>query len=872
VLTWGTIQGTEKVYLGTDPAALELAGEGTEGSYTVAGIVPGRQYFWRVDVTTAEGQVTGDLWTFTLAENTPGAPAPSDGAAFVAVDGLSLAWLPAFGATAYDVYFGADPENLELLEQVAETSYADADRQLLSGTVHHWRVDAIKDGQVVTGSLWSFETMPIFPVEEALAAWYKFELGEGSVAVDWTRKGNDGTLVGDTQWVDGGFAGSALLFDGAADYVEIPRVVQDDWTISLWLRTDNHAQSWPGRLGTVGRVRNGVGLIDGDAGGPAENFALSLNGQQIVAGCTGNGQGGDGGALRTDASIVDTDWHHVAWTRDAATGEMALLIDGVPNSSGQSDKWIGTKDSQDFIWIGGLQFANRQNYFEGNLDEVKFFTRVLNEAEVRDEMRPDKRQPYAPAPAVGSVLDQELPVALAWTAGDGATAHNVYLGIVAEDLPLAATVQDASAYDAGLLEPGIWYWQIGEVQPDGAEVLGDLWSFIVADYLIIDDFESYTNEVGMRLFETWVDGLGYTEPAPGHPGNGTGGVVGHDIWSLESPHYNKTIVETDDVHSGSQAMPSGYNNAAAPWYSEAVRTWTGPQDFTRRGVDTLTLFFRGYPIPFEETSPGSFTMSAAGADIWGTADEFRFVAKRLNGDCTIIARVDSVEDTHAWAKAGVMIRSDLEPGATNAAVLVTPGNGVSFHRRLFANDVSTQTVRSDIAAPHWVKLTRTGDTFAAQHSADGASWVDFVDEDGTAVAVNVPMVGSVYVGLCLTSHNVDAVTVAEFAEVSTAGAVSGAWEAVDIGVTQPGNSRETVYVGVQDAAGGTAVTMHPNPDAALLDEWTQWDVPLSDLSSAGVDLQRVTQMFIGAGDRDNPQPDGAGALLVDDLRLTTLAQ
>ncbi|HEC02505.1 MAG TPA: hypothetical protein ENI81_03115, partial [Phycisphaerales bacterium] len=321
-LSWGSINGTDQLYLGTDHDALELVDADATGGYTITDTVPGQTYYWRVDVLTADGTVTGDLWSFTMTEDAASGPTPSNNADFVDVDGLSFSWLPVIGATAFDVYFGSAPDALELLGQVTENSYQNPDITMVSETVHYWRVDTIKNGHVTTGQVWSFKTMPVFAVEEALAAWYKFELGEGATAVDWTRKGNDGILVGDTKWVEEGFSGGALEFDGAADYVEIPRVVQDDWTIMLWLQTDNLEQSWPGRLGTVSRVRNGVGLVDGDAGGPAPNFAFSLNGDQIVANCMADGQG-DGSSLASNTRVAAGDWVHAAWTRDSTTGEMA---------------------------------------------------------------------------------------------------------------------------------------------------------------------------------------------------------------------------------------------------------------------------------------------------------------------------------------------------------------------------------------------------------------------------------------------------------------------------------------------------------------------------------------------------------------------
>ena len=580
-LTWGRIEGNDKVYLGTDSSALALVSADAAGSYTITELVPGRQYFWRVDVVTAEGESTGDVWTFTVAQNTASGPNPSDGAEFVSVDGLSLSWLPAFGATAYDMYYGVNPDALGLLGQVTETSFEDPDKILLSETLHYWRIDAVKDAEVVAGPVWSFKSMPVFVVEPNLVAWYKFELGEGTKAVDWTRKGNDGVLVGDAKWSDEGYAGRALQLDGAADYVEIPRVVQDDWTIMLWLRTDNLQQSRSGRLGTVARVRHGAGLIDGDSGGQTENFAFSINGDQIVANCMAEGQG-DGGALASNARIRAANWHHAAWTRNAASGDMALFIDGAPDNSGQNDKWKGTKDAQDFIWIGGLQYGMSQQYFEGIIDEVKFFTRVLNEDEINVEMRPDKRLALSPQPTPGTVLNQEKPVTLAWTPGDGATGHNVYLGTSIDSLPLVSAAQDANGYNAGLLEPATYYWQIGEIQPDGAEVKGDVWNFIVAEYLIVDDFESYKDipegEEGSNLvYLTWKDGFDI-------PLNGS--TVGYTI------PFEPTM-ESVIVHGGEQSMPFFYNNIGGVAYSEAERTFASAQDWTRKGVNSLTLWFRG---------------------------------------------------------------------------------------------------------------------------------------------------------------------------------------------------------------------------------------------------------------------------------------
>jgi len=575
-LTWGSIEGAEKVYLGTNAEALEIVSEDVSGTYTLPEIIPGRQYFWRVDVVTAEGVVTGDVWTFTLAGNVPSVPNPSDNTDFVDVEGVSLGWAPAFGATAYDVYLGMNPDNLELLGQVTQTSYEDPDRRLVSETPHYWRLDTVKDGEVVTGPVWSFKTMPVFAVEEALAAWYKFELGEGITAVDWTRKGNEGFLVDTTKWINNGYAGGALEFDGDGDYVQIPRVVEDDWTIMLWLRTEDPTQGGGGS-----RFRtNDSALIDGDFGSQLDNFAMTFLSGNIVAGCTMPGVGA-GASLSSSTAISDSQWHHVAWTRDSTTGEMVLYIDGALDASETrtDDAWKGTKNSQDHIKIGAHDYSNSQGFFTGQLDEVKFFSRVLNEDEIKVEMRPDKRVAFSPEPAPGSVLDQELPVTLAWTPGFGATTHNVYLGTSKDDLQLISAAQDATEYEAGLLDPGTRHWQIGEIQADGAEFKGDIWSFVVAEYLFVDDFEDYNDYPPDEIFSTWIDGYGV------ETNGSTAGYPEPDF--LAGEHY----VETTIVHGGSQSMPLFYENNFK--YSEATMTLVSGRDWTRRGVGVLSLWFYG---------------------------------------------------------------------------------------------------------------------------------------------------------------------------------------------------------------------------------------------------------------------------------------
>ncbi|MBA3638841.1 MAG: metallophosphoesterase, partial [Acidobacteria bacterium] len=158
-------------------------------------------------------------------------------------------------------------------------------------------------------------------------------------------------------------------------------------------------------------------------------------------------------------------------------------------------------------------------------------------------------------------------------------------------------------------------------------------------------------------------------------------------------------------------------------------------------------------------SSGVFTVKGAGSDIWATADAFRYVWQPLTGDADIVARVSSVENVHAWVKAGVMIREQLTPESAHALMLVSPGKGLAFQRRTAAANVSVSTSGGSGTAPNWVKLERRGNTITAYRSADGVTWT-LVGSDTFTMGANV------HVGLAVSSHVSGQLATAVFEQVT----------------------------------------------------------------------------------------------------------
>jgi hypothetical protein len=194
----------------------------------------------------------------------------------------------------------------------------------------------------------------------------------------------------------------------------------------------------------------------------------------------------------------------------------------------------------------------------------------------------------SPVPSNGAVDVTQLQI-LSWTPSDSAASHQVYFGTDKDTVQSADTGSPQykgsknlgnESYDPGKLEwDTAYYWRVDEVEAGGATKKGMLWCFTTANFLIVDDFESYNDinegEPGSnRIYIAWVDG--FDNPAV------NGSVVGH---------ANPPLAEQNIVHGGNQSMPFTYNNAVGK--SEATMTLTYPRDWTEKGVNRLTIWFMG---------------------------------------------------------------------------------------------------------------------------------------------------------------------------------------------------------------------------------------------------------------------------------------
>ncbi|OHB68890.1 MAG: hypothetical protein A2Y77_04935 [Planctomycetes bacterium RBG_13_62_9] len=845
------------VYLGTNPeltqADLVAARQVFPMYYHIPGVQPGTQYYWRIDEFEGDGATayTGDVWTFSTVFATAWAPSPGDQAAYVAPHAV-LGWSVGMNAVGHDVYFSADRAAVEAgapetkkAERQAQTSYPPTG--LERGKTYFWRVDEVLvNGGRVTGPVWSFTVRPLVAkTDPSLVGWWKLDDEKAGAAVDYSGYDNDGVLQGGVKFVEG-YLGDALQFDGLDDVVDCGSDASlmnvESVSVAAWIR-----------LAVLGGDRKVCSNQNNSTGGYklgvySSNNMVEFEIRTSANAATLNRTAPGGTALQQDV------WYHVVGVYDKGKSIRTYI-------NGKLDRELVTANVAG-ISTGPLRLG-RESYsgaywWNGLLDDVRVYNKALTDEAIQKVMQGDSLAAWDPQPAQGANVDIRDVSDLSWSAGDNAATHDVYFGkdkdaVKAADTtsPLYQGRQSGTSFSlAGLVEfgGGSYFWRIDEVEADGTTIRkGGVWGFTVPDYLIVDEFESYTDTEGSRIYEAWIDG--WT--------NGTGSQVGN----LQAPFAERTV-----VHGGKQSMPIDYNNAKAPFYSEAETEFSPLQDWTTDGVTDLGLWFRGQPVAYAEIAPNAFTMSASGADIWGTADQFRFAYKRLSGNGSIVVKVESVANTNVWAKAGVMIRESLEAGSTFAYVVGTPGSGVSFGWRQTTSSTCGSATQAGLVTPQWVKLTRTGNAFTAQYSADGKTWTDIKNADGAATSTTIVMAANVYVGLCVTSHNAAAVTTAQFSGAAITGGVNGQWQTAEIGVDHPGNSPDSLYLAVEDSAGKTTVVTNPDPGAVNVIAWTQWKVPLGSLT--GVNLSKVKRMYIGVGDRKNPVAAGSGRIYIDDIWLT----
>jgi hypothetical protein len=500
-----------------------------------------------------------------------------------------------------------------------------------------------------------------------------------------------------------------------------------------------------------------------------------------------------------------------------------------------------------------------------------------------------------------SIIVDRTP-ALEWISGLYATTHELYFSDSFNDVndrnPLVKETLTDPCRPYPALPPlqlgRTYYWCVDEVNsPSERWHAKTVWEFTISQCLSIDNMEDYNDRGELRL--VWMDGYAsvlwsgtypYIYPIP--ITSGTSGAnlnlssaVGSPVGGATGPvrptplNYEAMVLRYDNDGLTYTGIPGQEKWIyTAPYFSEIQADTTGPYsldtglDWSGEGVKSLSLWFQGHPISdgdYDRTDWPAYTVSGRGRDIDGRHDEFYFLANYpLTTPGIIQVQVTSIDNTDPWAKAGVMIREKWTPYSKFAAVFMTPGQGVTFQWRVNEDATCTSITKAGVTLPQYVKLERTvSGNFIAKHSSTGTFWEDV---NGPGASPQQPLIPmglddpNLYIGTAVTSHNALATCTADFDTIHVfATPYPSNWVFGDIGTNDP----EQLYVALSDGT-QTVVVDHPDPNAATLTDWQEWNIELTQFT--GINLNSIEKVYIGLGDRDGPDPGGSGAIYIDDIR------
>jgi hypothetical protein len=530
-LKWkpGDLAVTHQVYFSDDPVPIQA---GTVAPVSTAlpslavggaapyanGLTPGTLYWWRVDEVnnvTASSPWAGSLWNFLVRPPTSWRPDPPDNARFVETN-RKLSWSIGKGSFFNTVYFGLSAEAVN---------------------------DPAAAGTLVANPLQGNLQYDPGPLQPGTTYFWRVDQFQQT-----------GTVRGNT-WR---FTTAAAVEGLQAEYFDNPDLAGDP---AITRSDPNINFNWG----------NGTeqGINSPDAKIPVDNFSARWTGE-------------------VEADVTDTYVFSVT-----ANNGFRLWLDGRLIIDYWGNTTTDTRRSAPVPLTAGQTCTLRMEYTEGTgvaLAQLYWESAVQNKtnARIRQTIPAGALQPprkaHSPQPDSGAV-GTAWSLDLTWTAGNGATQHRVYFGDDAQAVAQADTstatiyqgTQAGTTFAVSDLEWGrSYFWRVDEVN-DAGVLAGAVWSFTTADYMPVDDFESYNDEEGQgtRVYETWLDGwfdsssgsqVGYTDPP---------------------------FAELKIVHGGGQSMPLLYDNSKSPFFSQVVREFSPAQDWTVHNLGTLVLYVRG---------------------------------------------------------------------------------------------------------------------------------------------------------------------------------------------------------------------------------------------------------------------------------------
>ncbi len=684
-------------------------------------------------------------------------------------------------------------------------------------------------------------------IDTGLVGWWKFEEASGTL-YDQSDNHNDSTSVQGVLYQQAGQKGFALGFDGIDDDVTVGTNGRPTDTFSFggWLKTSATHEIDPESTSGTGGVNSQRYAFDPQHGGETNGGAgLSIGTNGILVYEHGSNYMPATAVYEAD---IGSDWNHIMIVYD--NKQPTIYLNGIAVRTGLTSPREVVNAP---IHFGGMAYG----YFEGLMDEIRIYNRALSAPDVRKlAARPNA---YSPTPDKGT-LHEDTWLSMSWLSGGNAASHDVYFGENFDDVSAGAESvfqgNQASTfftvgfpgfpYPDGLVPGTTYYWRVDEVNDTepNSPWEGDVWSFsIPPKTAYFPEPADGAQSVFPELVLEWTAGFGsklhyvYFGDNFDDVNNATGGLpqgtLGYtpDTLKMAKTYYWR-VDEFDifatykgDVWSftteGAVGNPSPANSAVDVTQTP-ILTWTpgifGASHEVYFGTDASSLELKSSGnLGSESYEPGLLE--------WNTTYYWRVdEANSTNADSPWTGPVWS------FATASFLIVDDMEsyndinegePGSNRIYLAWVDG---------FDNPSINGSVVGHTNAPFAEQIIVHSGLQSIPMSYDNA-------------------VGKSEATLTLTSNRDWTVKGVNTLTIWFRG--------------ETANTAENLYV----VLNGSAVVNHDNPDAALINNWTQWNIDLTRFADQGVNLANVNSITLGLGNRANPVAGGSGMVYFDDIRL-----
>ncbi|MFH1882200.1 MAG: LamG domain-containing protein [Planctomycetota bacterium] len=685
--------------------------------------------------------------------------------------------------------------------------------------------------------------------DPSLIAWWRFEEGSGTTAYDSSGNGNDGTLVGGATWAAGRYGGGIEL-DGTSGYVSVPdfELTTNSITFVAWLN------GWKGGDWAPLLSSREAGQCEMNFGNNDTLHYTWNNDSSATWGWTGG-------------PVIPQD----TWTMLAVTIDPDQAVAYVYTDDGgltQATNAIAHIEET----VGALQIGYSYNprYVRGIIDEAAIFNRALTEQEIMGlVMGVGEGYPYAlsPTPADGT-LHEDTWVNISWRAGDFALSHDVYLSDNFDDVNdgAADTFRGNQAamffvagfpgfpYPDGLIPGTTYYWRIDEVNDTepNSPWKGNIWSFSIppktayapdpadaAESVEPDADLSWTPGFGAKLHTVYfgdnfdevnsaagglLQGVAtYTPPGPLKLAktyywrvDEFDGLTTHkgDVWSFTT---QGAVGSPDPANGAVEVKQTQIITFSPSVFAASHQVYFGADEDAVKNADTGSPEYKGTrDLGAETYDPGMLE--------WDTAYYWRI--DEVNN-----ANPDSPWTGILWSftTANFLVVDDFE--SYNDIDPPDPGSNRIFEAWADGYDIPTNgaLVGNDLPPYAEQSIVHSGIQSMPLYYDNSVGYSE------ATLTLSYPR--------DWTEKGVNTLTI---------------WFRGD-----SANSAETLYV----ALNGSAVVNHDNPNAAQIDKWTEWVIPLQAFADQGVNLTNVNTIALGLGNKKNPVAGGSGTMYFDDIRL-----